>query len=143
MDTIGRRLLLSIGMWLAGVSSLVFAFDLNSMAVVVTAAALFNTFSVMAWNALDCLAVEIFPTSVRTTAMGLLASLGRVGAVCAQFVNGSLQTNMALLLVVTSVCMLSGGVSAWMLDEDSAGRPVIDSDSSKDLDQDSSSSSDE
>lgn len=128
IDVIGRRLLLSIGMGMAGVSSLVFAFDLNSAAVVITAAALFNTFSVMAWNSLDCIAVEIFPTSVRTTAMGLLASLGRIGAVCAQFVNGSLQTNMVLLLVVTSVCMLAGCMSAWLLDDDSAGRPVTDND---------------
>ena len=135
IDYIGRRLLLSMGLLLASVSSLIFAWDLDSAIVVVSAAAMFNAFSVMAWNSLDCIAVEIFPTKLRTSAMGLLASMGRIGAVVAQFVNGSLQSNMVLLLLVTSICMFIGGCAAWFLEDDTTGHPVVDEDDSAEDDQ--------
>lgn len=55
IETYGRRVLLSVGMCLAAGSVLGFAFDTKDSAVVVTCAALFNAFSVVGWNSLDCL----------------------------------------------------------------------------------------
>jgi MFS family permease len=55
IETFGRRWLLSMGMSLAAVSALGFALDTRLPAVVVTCAALFNAFSVVGWNSLDCL----------------------------------------------------------------------------------------
>jgi hypothetical protein len=52
---------------------------------------------------------------LRATALGLLAACGRLGSVVAQFVNGSLQTNVALLLAVTSGTMLLGAAAAAAL----------------------------
>ena len=65
--------------------------------------------------------VECFPTHVRTSAMGVLAAGGRLGAVTAQFVNGSLERNIPLLLFVTSACTIVGGLTAWLLPHDTAG----------------------
>lgn len=55
IEVFGRRWLLSVGMCLAGASALGFAFDTTIPAVVVLCAALFNGFSVIGWNSLDCL----------------------------------------------------------------------------------------
>ena len=74
-----------------------------------------------------CLSVECFPTHVRTSAMGVLAAGGRLGAMSAQFVNGSLEQNIPLLLFVTSACTVVGGLAAWLLPSDTAGQVLSES----------------
>ena len=53
--------------------------------------------------------------------MGVLAAGGRLGAVSAQFVNGSLEKNIPVLLFVTSACTVLGGLAAWLLPQDTTG----------------------
>lgn len=53
----------------------------GSPAGVTLFACLFAAVSVGAWNALDVVAVELFPTPMRTTAFGVQAAAGRLGAV--------------------------------------------------------------
>lgn len=139
IDTFGRRWLLSVGMCLAGLSTIGFALDTKDEAVVVLFASLFNAFSVIGWNSLDCLSAEGFPTVARSSAMGLLAASGRIGAIAGQFVNGSLENNIPLLLFVTSACSIFGGCIAWLLPEDTAGKSLgveIDRKASVDSKQD-------
>jgi nitrate/nitrite transporter NarK len=54
--------------------------------------------SVISWNVLDVLSVEMFPTAKRGVAMGVLSSLGRVAAILAQLVFSSVTPESALLL---------------------------------------------
>lgn len=54
--------------------------------------------------------------------MGFLAACGRLGAIAAQFVNGSLEENVTLLLLVTSGCMAIGGLFSWLLPHDCVGQ---------------------
>ena len=79
IEVYGRRRLLSYGMSLAGVAAIMFALNPKNAVVVVTCASLFNAASVVGWNSLDCLSVESFPTGARGSAMGVLASAGRIG----------------------------------------------------------------
>jgi hypothetical protein len=72
------------------------------------------------------MSVENFPTEIRTSAMGVLAASGRVGAISAQFVNGSLEDSVPLLLFVTSGCMVLGGVGAKFTPVDAAGASLTD-----------------
>lgn len=125
IDIVGRRWLLSIGMSLAGLSSIGFAMNTSEPMIVILFASLFNAFSVMGWNSLDCLASEAFPTSARTSAMGLLAASGRLGAMSGQFVNGILEENITLLLIVTSTCSIIGGLAVWALPKDTAGTSLV------------------
>lgn len=60
--------------------------------------------------------------------MGVLAAGGRLGAISAQFVNGSLEKNIPLLLFVTSACTVAGGLIAWLLPYDNTGTPLPTSD---------------
>eukprot|EP00597_Dinobryon_sp_UTEXLB2267_P009453 CAMPEP_0170092440 /NCGR_PEP_ID=MMETSP0019_2-20121128/25807_1 /TAXON_ID=98059 /ORGANISM="Dinobryon sp., Strain UTEXLB2267" /LENGTH=407 /DNA_ID=CAMNT_0010312871 /DNA_START=51 /DNA_END=1275 /DNA_ORIENTATION=+ len=124
IDLYGRRNMLSIGMCLAGLSVIGFALDSSQPAVVIISSSLFNCFSVVGWNALDCLSCESFPTKVRTSAMGLLAASGRIGAISAQFVNGSLEKNVPVLLFVTCGCTVMGGLIARCLPEDPSGQSL-------------------
>lgn len=77
VDKYGRKNLLFIGMFLSGLCSIGFAIERESKNIVVLCAALFNAFAVVGWNSLDCLSVEMFPTAVRTSAMGFLAGSGK------------------------------------------------------------------
>ena len=52
---------------------------------------------------------------------------GRIGAVTAQFVNGSLEANVAVLLFVTSSCMIVGGAFVFCLPNDPCGSDLDDS----------------
>ena len=124
IEVIGRRKMLCYGMVLASVSAIGFGIGTSVPSVVILCACLFNAFSVAGWNALDCMSVENFPTSIRTTAMGTLAAAGRLGAISAQFINGTLESNVALLLFVTSSCMMIGGIAALYTPKDSAGHSV-------------------
>jgi len=124
MDTLGRHTLLKYGMALAALSGLGFAIDTKDAAVVIFCAALFNAFSVAGWNALDCMTAEEFPTKCRTTAMGVIAAFGRLGAISAQFVNGSLQSNIPVLLFVTSGCMFVGAYLSTLLGRDTTGKAL-------------------
>mmetsp|Transcript_30811 Transcript_30811/g.57452 ORF Transcript_30811/g.57452 Transcript_30811/m.57452 type:complete len:509 (-) Transcript_30811:162-1688(-) len=126
VEQIGRRRLLYYGMLLAGVSTIGFAVGTSVPALVVICATLFNAFSVAGWNALDCMSVENFPTEIRTSAMGVLAASGRIGAISAQFVNGSLEENVPVLLFVTSGCMIMGGIGAKYTPVDTSGAALVD-----------------
>jgi len=126
VETVGRRSLLAYGMAIAAMAAFGFAIDTKHKESVVFFAALFNAFSTVGWNSLDCLSVESFPTKVRTSAMGILAAAGRLGAITAQFVNGQLEGNVPLLLLVTSVCMVVGGASSWLLDNDNTGTALAE-----------------
>jgi len=138
IDSVGRRWLLSGGMILAGLSTIGFALDVHNAFVVVLFASLFNACSVAGWNSLECLSVEIFPTTARATAMGLLAACGRLGAIAGQFVNGTLESDIPLLLFVTSACSIAGGMIAWMLKHDPAGSSL-----GRDVDEQIASPADE
>ena len=52
---------------------------------------------------------------------------GRIGAVTAQFVNGSLEANVGVLLFVTSTCMIVGGAFVFCLPNDPSGSNLGDS----------------
>ena len=58
--------------------------------------------------------------------MGILAASGRIGAVSAQFINGSLEKNIPALIVVTSVCSIVGGMAAWLLPHDGTGAALVE-----------------
>ena len=126
IETYGRRRLLCYGMCFAALSCVGFGVGSSSISVVLLCSTLFNCFSVIGWNSLDIMSVENFPTAVRTSAMGVLAASGRLGAISAQFVNGSLERDISLLFFITSGCMVVGGIGAWMLPEDKAGVTLSD-----------------
>ena len=136
MDRIGRTPLLVGSILAAAVSLLSFAWfasfagssehPINAVGVVLSACS-FQCFTITAWNTIDCMTSELFPTSVRSSGMGVCAASGRVGAMLAQFVNGALASSPVRLLLVASATLLLGATTPfWLPSGDMTGQPVAD-----------------
>ena len=122
IEKLGRKRLLAYSMLLAAVSAFVFAFTSSKAAwLAVIAACAFQAFSVSGWNALDALSTESFPTSTRTTGMGLLSGTGRLASLMAMIINGSLENSIALLFTVTGSMTIIGAMSSFCLPYEPTG----------------------
>lgn len=136
MDRAGRAQLLVGSILSASLSLLSFAAFANasdqthppSTYGVVLSACSFQCFTVAAWNTIDVMTSELFPTTVRSTGMGVCAASGRIGAMLAQFVNGSLVGRPVRLLVVASITLAMGAMTPFLLPQrgDMTGQPVQD-----------------
>ncbi|KAI2492179.1 sugar transporter [Fragilaria crotonensis] len=128
MDYAGRTCMLVTASLSAATSLMAFAYfasqalkqtaaDQDSLITIgiVISACSFQAFSIVAWNTIDCLTTERFPTSVRSTGMGVCTASGRIGAMLAQFVNGSLVNNPVRLLLVASTSLLISAMAPFLL----------------------------
>ena len=94
---------------------------------IVVAACLFQAFVAMAWNTIDTLSSELFPTTVRSTGMGVCAATGRIGALVAQVVNGSLLGHPVALLTIASAFLGVSAVVPFALPgRDMSYQPLVD-----------------
>jgi hypothetical protein len=104
---------------------------LNTSGIVLSAC-FFQAWTIAAWNTIDCMTTERFPTSVRSTGMGVCAASGRIGAMIAQIINGALVGNPVRLLMVASTSLMIAAVGPFLLpQEDYSNRPLDDDLSSK------------
>jgi MFS family permease len=145
MDRIGRSAMLIASVLAAAMSLVSFALfawesddgtSINTTGVVLSACC-FQAFTIAAWNTIDCMTSELFPTQVRSTGMGVCAASGRVGAMIAQFVNGALVSNPVRLLLVASFTLVLGAITPCLLpDADMTLQPLEDGLSKSDSDVD-------
>jgi MFS transporter, VNT family, synaptic vesicle glycoprotein 2 len=147
MDKVGRARLLTGSILAASLSLVAFAFvaahqvsdgdtsDGNnanphattiSASWIVFAACSFQCFTIASWAAIDVLTSELFPTSIRSTGMGVCTATGRIGAMMAQFVNGALVSSPVRLLLTAAGALFIGAVTPIFLPADQSGRPVQD-----------------
>jgi MFS family permease len=129
MDKVGRSSMLVSCVLLAATSLLAFAWFAEAMipSGIVVSACCFQCFTIAAWNVIDTLSSELFPTMVRSTGMGVCAASGRVGAMMAQFVNGALVGKPVRLLLVASGTLMLGALTPCFLPNgDITGQPVQD-----------------
>lgn len=110
MERLGRRVTLVIALVLSGISALCIWFVKTTLGTTLFAC-VFAGISVSAWNALDVLSVEVFPTSIRTSAFGMQAAIGRLGAIMGNLVFGALsQAHPMLPLTLAAIALcISGG----------------------------------
>jgi VNT family MFS transporter (synaptic vesicle glycoprotein 2) len=134
MDRSGRSVML-IGSVLSAAMSLVsfavFAGKAENSSIsatgIVMSACCFQAFTIAAWNTIDCMTSELFPTTVRSTGMGVCAASGRIGAMIAQFVNGALVSHPVRLLLVASFSLVLGATTPCLLPGgDMAQQPLED-----------------
>ena len=134
MDRSGRSAML-IGSILSAAMSLVsfavFAEGAENYSMyttgIVLSACCFQAFTIAAWNTIDCMTSELFPTTVRTTGLGVCTASGRIGAMIAQFVNGALVSSPVRLLLVASFSLVLGAITPCLLpDGDKAQLPLED-----------------
>ena len=134
VDQIGRKKTLIFSMIMSALSLLLFAIfasmDNNNndtspaantsrtIGIVLSACA-FQAFSISGWNTIDCLTGEAFPTSIRSTGMGICIASGRVGAMVAQWVNGFYieEGSPVMLLIIASSTLVVGAIIPCCMDD--------------------------
>ena len=127
IDRLGRRVTLAGCMAAAAVAAFAFAAAPADKNAPVAAACAFNALSVGGWNALDAYSAESFPTTARSTAMGLFGAVGRLGSLAGTATTGALtRGGEAAPLVVAAGARLAGSAAAMMTPLETAGRALED-----------------
>nr|KAF6411897.1 synaptic vesicle glycoprotein 2B [Rousettus aegyptiacus] len=117
MDRIGRLKMIGGSMLISAVCCF-FLFFGNSESAMIGWQCLFCGTSIAAWNALDVITVELYPTNQRATAFGILNGLCKFGAILGNTIFASfvgITKVVPILLAATS--LVGGGLIALRLPE--------------------------
>ncbi|XP_032824771.2 synaptic vesicle glycoprotein 2C-like [Petromyzon marinus] len=115
MDKIGRLNMLGGSMVLSGISCFLLWFG-NSEATMIGMLCLYNGLTISAWNSLDVLTVELFPTDRRATGFGFLNALCRAATVMGNLIFGSLVSiTKAIPILLASSVLVGGGLVSLRL----------------------------
>lgn len=112
VDSVGRKPLLFGSMAMASLSLGLAAHgareaESRQLQVILSSCA-FHSFLVTAWCSLSVMTSELFPTSIRGTAMGVCSGVGRVAGILVQYVNGAFIDKPLVLLLTAASCMMTG-----------------------------------
>lgn len=115
INKVGRRAILAVAMVLSGVTVFFFWLVTNRLEMIIMSC-IFSGISVAGWNALDALALENYPTHLRSTAFGLQATVGRVAAILGNVVFGQLvDIHCSVPLLLVASLLGAGGLLAFKL----------------------------
>ncbi|KAG2471055.1 SV2C protein, partial [Polypterus senegalus] len=115
MDVLGGRILLVFSLLLSGLSVFFFwAVKTKTQSLVMSC--IFSAVSVVSWNALDLIGTELYPTQLRSCALGFFTGVGRLASILANIVFGQLvDTNCAVTLLLVAAMLCIGGLTASRL----------------------------
>ncbi|XP_015199277.2 synaptic vesicle glycoprotein 2C isoform X1 [Lepisosteus oculatus] len=115
MDSVGGKVLISFSLLVSGVS-VFFIWLVKTKLQSLAMSCLFSAVSVISWNALDVIGVELYPTQLRSSALGFFTGVGRVAAILGNLVFGQLlDTSCAIPILLVAALLFSGGLSAILL----------------------------
>eukprot|EP00794_Sanderia_malayensis_P000132 gene132-743_t len=115
VNKIGRRKLLAASMVVCGISAFFFWF-VETRAHMIIMSCVFSGLATAGWNALDVLSMELYPTHLRSTAFGIQAAVGRIGAIIANQVFGALvDVHCSVPLFLVAGLLSAGGLTALKL----------------------------
>ncbi|KAK9516343.1 hypothetical protein VZT92_024279 [Zoarces viviparus] len=115
IDRLGGKALLSCSLLLSSLSIfLIYVVQTKIQSLVLSC--IFSGVSVVTWNALDVLGTELYPTQLRSSALGFFTGVGRVAAIMGNVAFGRLMdTNCAVPVLLVSFLLLTGGLVALVL----------------------------
>lgn len=115
MDTTGGKALLSVSLMVSSVS-VFFIYVVQTKVQSLLLFCIFSGVSVIAWNSLDVLGTELYPTQMRSSALGFFTGVGRVAAIMGNIAFGMLvDSNCAVPILLVSALLLTGGLVALLL----------------------------
>ncbi|XP_042352794.1 synaptic vesicle glycoprotein 2B [Plectropomus leopardus] len=115
MDSMGGKALLSCSL-LVSCLSVFFIYVVQTKTQSLILSCVFSGVSVIAWNALDVVGTELYPTQLRSSALGFFTGVGRVAAITGNIAFGKLvDTNCAVPILLVSALLLTGGLVALLL----------------------------
>ncbi|XP_078286089.1 synaptic vesicle glycoprotein 2C [Rhinoraja longicauda] len=101
MDLLGGKLLLCSSLFLSGLS-VFFIWEVKTKIQSLVMACLFSAISVVSWNSLDVIGLELYPTNLRSSAIGMFTGISRIGSILGNVAFGELvdvQCTVPILLV--------------------------------------------
>ncbi|XP_036245374.1 synaptic vesicle glycoprotein 2B [Molothrus aeneus] len=117
MDKIGRIKMIGGSMLISAVCCF-FLFFGNSESAMIGWQCLFCGASIAAWNALDVITVELYPTDKRATAFGILNGLCKFGAILGNSIFSSfVGITKVVPILLASSALVGGGLLALRLPE--------------------------
>lgn len=115
MDSTGGKTLLSCSLIVSSLSVFLI-YVVQTKAQSLGLSCIFSGVSVIAWNALDVVGTELYPTHLRSSALGFFTGVGRVAAIMGNVVFGKLvDSNCTVPILLVSVLLLTGGLVALLL----------------------------
>ncbi|KAJ8396546.1 hypothetical protein AAFF_G00016120 [Aldrovandia affinis] len=110
MDKIGRLTMLGGSMIMSGISCFFLWFG-TSESMMIGMLCLYNGLSISAWNSLDVVTVELYPTDRRGTGFGFCNSMCKLAAVLGNLIFGSLVgITKAIPILLASTVLVCGGL---------------------------------
>ncbi|XP_025247577.1 synaptic vesicle glycoprotein 2B isoform X2 [Theropithecus gelada] len=117
MDRIGRLKMIGGSMLISAVCCF-FLFFGNSESAMIGWQCLFCGTSIAAWNALDVITVELYPTNQRATAFGILNGLCKFGAILGNTIFASfVGITKVVPILLAAASLVGGGLIALRLPE--------------------------
>lgn len=115
MDKLGSKFFLVISMVAAG-SATFLIWAIRSTVGNLILSCVFGAVSTMGFNALDCFSTELFPTSVRSTAMAITLAAARLGAILGNIAFGNLvDVACAVPILLVAALLIGGGLLGLLL----------------------------
>uniref|UniRef100_A0A3P9LGE4 Synaptic vesicle glycoprotein 2 n=1 Tax=Oryzias latipes TaxID=8090 RepID=A0A3P9LGE4_ORYLA len=114
MDSTGGKALLA-GSLMVSSLSVFLIYVVQTKAQSLALSCVFSGVSVIAWNALDVVGTELYPTQL-SSALGFFTGVGRVAAIMGNIIFGKLvDTNCAVPILLVSALLLTGGLVSLLL----------------------------
>ena len=115
--SVGRSITLAVSIALSALCVLLVPFVHSTWSVTLILS-LFTLVSVPAWNALNLSSTELYPTAVRSSAFGVMAAVGRSGAILGNLLFGLfIGSSVVVPMAITAAMLAASAISAWRLRE--------------------------
>ncbi|XP_047249190.1 synaptic vesicle glycoprotein 2B isoform X1 [Girardinichthys multiradiatus] len=115
MDSTGGKTLLSCSLIMSSLSVFLI-YMVQTKAQSLGLSCIFSGVSVIAWNALDVVGTELYPTQLRSSALGFFTGVGRVAAIMGNVAFGKMvDSNCTVPILLVSALLLTGGLMALLL----------------------------
>ncbi len=126
VERIGRKPTLAMFLLLGGVSAYTFAVA-DSSGVYITALFFVGFFNLGAWGAVYPYTAELFPTRLRSTAFGVMESVGKAAAIAGPYIFGNLKDatgSTTWSLTFIAIVMAAGGLVAAIFGRETRGHKL-------------------
>ncbi|MGO4731846.1 MFS transporter [Paenibacillus sp. 2KB_22] len=128
IERYGRKFVLVVYLTLTACSAIAFGLA-TTEATILAAGICLSFFNLGAWGGLYAYSPELYPTSVRSTGVGLATSVGRIGGVLAPLMVGMLvQREVAISLIFTIffVTILIGAAAVLFWGRETKGQELAE-----------------
>ena len=128
IEKFGRKFVMITYLVLTAMSAAWFG-NADSAGMLVAAGICLSFFNLGAWGGLYAYTPELYPTSVRSTGVGLATSVGRIGGVIAPFLVGYLvqhDIRISSIFMMFFVIILIGAIGVLLLGTETKGKELTD-----------------